>query len=1063
MRKITFFLSALLAFAGATTAGAQIYVPTERVEALENGGTYMLYNTAFNGDQCRTGFLSNNGSSLGHSGSAAGLSKNFAGRSNFLWKIETTNTPYLYYMQSVSSETYVGPAGVTNNTDKRDLYIQPWGSSQAPKAGVGSEKADGTVISYSEDAVYDNVFTICGTGVQSNQQANGNGDCWNGNVGGWSKWGSSHPYAFYKYRMAVTAEQIDLLDAAKTTAENAVWSLQNVYGLVTDASKYTSNATQPGEGSIDNLLDGVYDNNSYFHTKWGSVVGDYHYLQAELPDMATDIRIFFKKRSDNNNNRPTEILVKGSNDGETFSDVTTLTAAQDGLPTEAGIIGYGSGNIHSDTPYKYYRFVVKTTNSGALDNQFYEDPKPQGHPFFTFSEFYVLPGGENKVIADILAAYNAIYTLAPTDKAFADNVEQLAGVVEQVNNAYAELDKLTRTVTIEHLFDGELAATTTTEGLLGKNITIAPEFSRYGLTCNDTEKTVLVGENTKVTFNYTWNTTEKPFETSTVANSDFNDADSHVNWYYLTQRNKYSRYDATDNKIKSGSTERDYLLYKDLFAFEGNPITGYKIYNYAAGANKVLGGPVSNNAHVTMMEDAEGTERFVLENNEDEDGAFHLVFRKDNTTDGYLNDVTGAIGYWTAASLARVDGGSTFVFVPVSDDAFNKIPDNETKSVAKDAFEAALAIAKTYSNHIGTGYNQYSQQSDDTNFATAVTDAEAFKSAFNAETTTAEEMNEWAGKLTTLVEHLTFNMPTAKSFIRIRCANGNRRLLSETHTSTDNKNGRLKLANTVEPNSIFYYDNNRLLAYQTGLYVNEMVYAPVGGNGAAVELTDGKQIQMGTYILKCGTRYLYGADDVLDSGSGVDNRNGYTWWLEAVNALPVSIGDSKFATLWTPVALNVPEYVTAYTATINGDVLELEEVKGVIPAETGVVINGEEGSYNFNIAPETPESIEKGSLTGTVNTITTPTNTLTLQEVSDAVVGFKMYNGETVSGFKARLETDGTQHTLRMVFGGTATGIDGVAAADGQNAGAIYDMSGRRVAKPAKGLYIVNGQKVLFK
>lgn len=1050
MRKITFFLSALLAFAGATTAGAQIYVPTERVSALENGGTYMLYNTAFNGTQCRTGFLSNNGSSLGHSGSAARLPESFGGRSNFLWKIETTETPSLYYMQSVSSGTYVGPAGVTNNTDKRNLYIQPWATSQAPKAEVGSEKADGTVISYSEDAVYDNVFTICGTSVQSNQQANGNGDCWNGNQNGWAKWASSHPYAFYKVKEVVTADQIDLLDAAKTTAENAVWSLQNVYGLVTDASKYTSNAKESSEGSYEGLLDGNYT--TFFHSSYSQAIDADHYLQAELPDLTSDIRFFFKRRSHNNNNRPTEIDVYGSVNGEeeSFTFIQTIT---DGLPTQENTIGFGSGNIHSDTPYKYFRFVVKKTNNGATNGT---------HVFFTFSEFYVLPGN-NKVIEDILTAYNAIYTLAPTDRDFINNVEKLDGVVKQVNDAYAELDKLTRTVTIEHLFDGQLAATTTTEGLLGKNITIAPEFSRYGLTCNDTEKTVLVGENTKVTFNYTWNTTEKPFETSTVANSDFNDTDSSVKWYYLTQRNKYSRYDATDNKIKSGSTERDYLLYKDLFAFEGNPITGYKIYNYAAGANKVLGGPVSNNAHVTMMEDAEGTERFVLENNEDEDGAFHLVFRKDNTTDGYLNDVTGAIGYWTAASLARVDGGSTFVFVPVSDDAFNKIPDNETKSVAKDAFEAALAIAKTYSNHIGTGYNQYSQQSDDTNFATAVTDAEAFKSAFNAETTTAEEMNEWAGKLTTLVEHLTFNMPTAKSFIRIRCANGNRRLLSETHTSTDDKNGRLKLANTVEPNSIFYYDNNRLLAYQTGLYVNEMVYAPVGGNGATVELTDGKQIQMGTYILKCGTRYLYGADDVLDSGSGVDNRNGYTWWLEAVNALPVSIGDSKFATLWTPVALNVPEYVTAYTATINGDVLELEEVEGVIPAETGVVINGEEGSYNFNIAPETPESIEKGSLTGTVNTITTPTNTLTLQQVSDAKVGFKMYNGETVSGFKARLETDGTQHTLRMVFGGTATGIDGVAAADGQNAGAIYDMSGRRVAKPAKGLYIVNGQKVLFK
>ncbi|MCH5181152.1 MAG: discoidin domain-containing protein [Prevotellaceae bacterium] len=1038
MRKITFFLSLLAAFAGAVTADAQMYRATTRAATLENGKQYMLYNTTITGSDNRTGFLFNNGSNLGHSGSPKKFPSTFVAEKKYLWEIETTDTEYKYYMKSVSTGTYVGPAGATNNENGRDLYIQPWETSQCPKAGVKSQNEDERTETEAADITSANkVFTICGTSVESNKQANGSGDCWNGNPDGWAKWASAHPYAFYEIEEVATAEDVAAWEKAKTDAETLVSRAQSVFGLVKDAGKYSSNAVEPKEGSLANLLDGEYT--TFFHSSWSVNVNGEHYLQADLIDPTDDIRIFFKKRDGNNNNRPTEILVQGSNDGTTFTDIKTIA---EGLPTDANVLCYVSDNIQSDTPYQYYRFVVKQTNTGAKNGDYV---------FFTFSEFYVLPGND-ELVNSICDVYNEVYSLDYLDNFKAN----LAAALEKIRTAEQSLSNLTRVVKIEHYFGGELSATTQTEAAYGETVTVTADFAtRYGVSCAETEKSVTVGNETTVRFDYTWNTSEKPFEVSMVAgNAEL----TGVNWYYLTQRGKYSRYDAGDNKIKSGSTERDYLLYKDLFAFEGNPIKGYKIYNYVTGAEKVLGGEVSNNAHVTMMVDEADTERFVLENNSN-----HLVFRKDGTELGYLNDISGAIGYWVY-SAAATDAGSTFTFVAVSAEELSEIPVNEIKA----SLDVAIANAKRFTGSIGTGYNAYSQQEGDEDFATAVTDAETFKNSIttaNAETKSQAE--NWINKLNTLVEHLTINMPAAKSFVRVRCANGNRRLLSEVEDGT----GKLKLADTTESNSIFYYDGTHLLAYLNGLYVwnkpvnnsANIVYAEAGEAGGEIVFADGRGIQVGTYTVKCGNRYLFGSGDIIDSGAGTDTRTGYTWWIEKVDQLPVTIGTTKFATLWSPVTLTIPAGVTAYTATLSGDILVLEEVSGVIPAETGVVLNGEAGNYNFAVSAETA-SADKGSLTGTVNTIpATDSEYYTLQSVNDNEVGFKLYNGTTVSGFKARLaaEVGTTLQTIRMTFG-TTTGIEGATTADSRDT-AIYDLNGRRVEAPAKGLYIVNGQKVLFK
>ena len=87
----------------------------------------------------------------------------------------------------------------------------------------------------------------------------------------------------------------------------------------------------------------------------------------------------------------------------------------------------------------------------------------------------------------------------------------------------------------------------------------------------------------------------------------------------------------------------------------------------------------------------------------------------------------------------------------------------------------------------------------------------------------------------------------------------------------------------------------------------------------------------------------------------------------------------------------------------------------------------------------------------------------TLQNGSKGI-GMYKYNGANIQGFRAYLPYTAPAEggALRMVFDDVTTGIEGIEVNDGGKT-AIYDLSGRRVSRMTKGLYIVNGKKVFIK
>ena len=152
--------------------------------------------------------------------------------------------------------------------------------------------------------------------------------------------------------------------------------------------------------------------------------------------------------------------------------------------------------------------------------------------------------------------------------------------------------------------------------------------------------------------------------------------------------------------------------------------------------------------------------------------------------------------------------------------------------------------------------------------------------------------------------------------------------------------------------------------------------------------------------------------------------------------------------------------VKGYAAKAHGSYVELIPVTEV-PANNAVLIEGH-GRHSFGVIPsataiaENDLQISDGSVTGNGSTI------YALGKKND-VVGFaKVKNGTKIPSGKAYIVIAGGAARDFLGFDEDATGIDAVK----QNAKAdnlYFNLAGQRVAQPTKGLYIVNGKKVIVK
>ena len=179
------------------------------------------------------------------------------------------------------------------------------------------------------------------------------------------------------------------------------------------------------------------------------------------------------------------------------------------------------------------------------------------------------------------------------------------------------------------------------------------------------------------------------------------------------------------------------------------------------------------------------------------------------------------------------------------------------------------------------------------------------------------------------------------------------------------------------------------------------------------------------------------------------------WIVIDANIIDITIGSAGYATMYVPCAVTIPEGITAYVGKINGNYLDLTKVNGTIPAGTAVILEGEEGTYKVSIADDV-DPVEN-DLKGTY-VAAKPEGALTLQVV-DGDLGFYTFDGDAIGANKAYLVLpDAGVKGIQIRFGGEDA-IQTVKAGNEQNV--IFDLAGRRVQQAQKGVYIVNGRKII--
>ena len=272
----------------------------------------------------------------------------------------------------------------------------------------------------------------------------------------------------------------------------------------------------------------------------------------------------------------------------------------------------------------------------------------------------------------------------------------------------------------------------------------------------------------------------------------------------------------------------------------------------------------------------------------------------------------------------------------------------------------------------------------------------------------------------------------------------------------------------TDASTIFWLNaESELLSYSNGLYLNTFDggnggFEAVGHKGNAVEFT--KAATEGCVKVALGDgKYLTGNDATVTAAA-----EGSEWFAEEVTSLPLSIGNVGYSTIYSPVALEIPEGITAYVASITGNYIVLSELQfGVIPAYTAVIVEGTKGNYNFNIT-DNIEFSGDNALLGTIekieaNTVNSP---YTLQTDSKAANGVVMrsYNGEFINAFKMYMSLpEETTKALSFRFPGGTTVIEDIPGASKVIDNVAYDLFGRKVEAPSKGIYIINGKKVMIK
>lgn len=917
----------------------------------------------------------------------------------------------------------------------------------------------------------------------TNPKSHTGGAADNPNDGGGSKWTFEEATDVTLATInASLADYMATLSEAKTTFASSVasvtvtpLSLTATVASTNDASADNylwSNAPHTSgddaAGGCAALLDG--NTSTYFHSRYsggGDDPNEYHYLQINnITDAPTTFRLRMTSR--NASNKPTELLISGSTDGTNFVPITTLRKT-DYTPLFAGSgqESYVSKVLSTGTAYTYLRFTVKQTNTGNLFGSY---------PFFTLAEFAIdkVTGTANSALADYAAKYATLHA-AVTDAQGTNDMSATflpayytVGDLDAVNTAIAALANSVGDGTPDlELVPMDYYVYYTNESGVRKYLSInatthAVELSDDPALFTFTKSTA-AGVSTNAFIMQMndyhighWVDASAAFGPEPNTNADTYTSAWHAQAFY---------YDANHAKLAIRNTNATG--------------TGYNAhcFMYVDPSGQLTGVPSSaDNAHLLYQWTVQPVYPFALDGEKKyfiktRVGTDQRRLLRMNLTENNVPLAEGknstSDAYWQFAQ-AESYGHYYLRIIPCVNTA--KVLSYQASGVGNGANKFTAQDANA------SGYQQ--------NFLLGPTGVEGAPYYFQVPGKTFY-MSNHGGTGNNMGFYNKLDDPGSR-FAIIEVPENARFYRLKGHSSGNYMDAsgavgsQMSMKSEAEcsaTGSVFYLTaDNQLLSLHNGLYLTDTYSQTAQGADAGNTLTifpsegdvEGKYT---LYTNFSGSKYVYDNTDKID-------RNGAylapcNWTLEPVTSLPVNISSVGWATFYAPVPINIPaeSEVAAYTVAIdeNEGTCALTQVTGDIPANTGLVLRKHHGGLvSIDIAQSGTTDVSTNSLTGTIETISHPGNyTYALQRsVDQQYVGLFLYSSGNIPGFRSYYHS-ASQTAMRNGFAfntdDPSTAITEVPDAMPQVQQGIYDLSGRRVSQPTRGIYIVGGKKTIIR
>ena len=504
---------------------------------------------------------------------------------------------------------------------------------------------------------------------------------------------------------------------------------------------------------------------------------------------------------------------------------------------------------------------------------------------------------------------------------------------------------------------------------------------------------------------------------------------------------------------------------KSLWCFVGNPFDGFKIYNKNAGSTKIL-------SSSTTMSGADGGSTFPIMTEESSlpegnnttwditpssniANGFYIAQHGINSNKMNLRD--NKLAYWSSSA----DHGSTFRVY-------------DLQGLYEVVFEPMINTAETYSGYVG-----------------------ALKTEVISEN--QETINALAGGTGTLEQYVVlYNVVNGENsgavptdgYYRIQNAYSSNFLTADPSllkaVAADGSASQIWKIEHLEGN-----------VYKLTAQGVAPGSATTEGNGSTVTMAAGDEATMTLHIghsnpqdsgdLPANLKWYFNADandaagtqtSFYANGAGNVILRPYTWgasiWsIQKAETIGLTISGALCGTFCYDFAVELPEGLTAFRAVSDdADAIYLESIDGgVVPAHTPVLVQAKEAkTYELTILSDAAPLSETNEFEGTLlpEAIEAGVNAYILgKKETDEAPRFYLVAEEdrTMPANKAYYVATGTQtQGFRLSFDGTTTGIDSAVTTEGGETEVYYDLSGRRVLYPAKGIYVkANGQKVYLK